>query len=237
MKVWNLAQEVSNHGHTTSTNSIHLSQIFMSSTFYHVDRHGDLDVGSTMELEWPPRLSDQLITVSPEENMETLEDLYPEGLSRHGARYAQTGLISQEVDGLNDGWDAMAGLLEANDIAANQTGKTFLTPHNVQYEFMFELYRMLKFEDKQSRFQSYFAVEELEDAVQFAENYRGTDSDIFEVECEDYEVRDMELVKLEYLGHIFTHGEKYWNGEPGSNPEWEVVMEPPVEIVDVIDNQ
>jgi len=207
----------------------------MPDTFYHVDQYGELEVGSTLKLEWPPRITNNLVTTSSEENMEAIQELYPEGLSRHGVKYAQIGLVTEELENLRDGWQAMAGVIESHDISTGKSGKNYFTAYNTFYEHMFELYRMMEFEDENSRFQSYFAVEELEDAVEFAERHRREDSAIFEVRCENYDIRDMELVKMKYFGEVFANGEKYWKGKSGSDPDWEVVMEPPVEVVDIVD--
>ncbi|KDE56764.2 hypothetical protein EL22_21080 [Halostagnicola sp. A56] len=97
--------------------------------------------------------------------------------------------------------------------------------------------RQLHFEDKLSRFQSFFAFQELDDAIEFGQAHRGGDVDIVEVECEDFEVRDMDLVGGSWFGNIISKGRDYWAGNAGSDGStWEVVMDPPVEIIDTVDD-
>ena len=75
----------------------------------------------------------------------------------------------------------------------------------------------------------------MEDAKDFRSADREGDQQIVEVECSEYSVKDMDLVTPSYFGQIFSMGRKYWNGEPGSDtPSWEVLMEPPVEVVDFV---
>jgi len=211
-----------------------LVQLFMA-TFYHVDRSGNLEVGVVMDLHSPGKFFDNTIARSPEYNQEVLDRLYPDGLSSHGAKFAHSGLISDDPDILNDGWEAMSGVLKKRDLEEDVEFTDYTSPYVVNYEFLFELYRMLDFEDQYSRFQSYFGFEDLRAAREFSLVYRGLDSQIVKVECESFERRDMELVKLKHFGHIFDHGRRYWSGEGSNNPDWEIVMEPPVEVVEIVD--
>jgi len=189
-----------------------------------------------MELEWPSKFTDDQITKSPDENLATLQDLYPEGLSGHGARYAQARLITDEA-GLNAGWEAMAGGLSVESPEKDREEVITIRPDVVQFEFQLELVRRLDFEEKLSRFQSCFAFQELDEAVEFCHTQRGGDAKIVEVEADSFEERDMDLVSANQFGDILRKGRDYWEGNAGSDdPTWEVVMEPPVEVVDVVDD-
>lgn len=46
----------------------------MTETFYHVDGHGELEPGDSMELEWPPQIQNNVIVKSPDANEEILQD-------------------------------------------------------------------------------------------------------------------------------------------------------------------
>jgi hypothetical protein len=95
---------------------------------------------------------------------------------------------------------------------------------------------MAEFEEAQSRFQSYFAWPSLEDAEQFIRNHRDEGQTIFKVRCDESEQRDMDLIQTPYIGSGLKNARQYWEEEPGSEtPTWEVVMEPPVQVVEQVD--
>lgn len=210
----------------------------MGETFYHVDRQESLEIGSTLQLECPGRLVGNWYN-SPrsDEHMECLEELYPEGLSRHGARYAHPRFLNEELDFLNEGWMATTGSVEVHNPNLGETDSKEIVPYIVHYEQQFELLRMLEFQDKRSRFQSFFGFQTVQEAIEFHEKHRSeVEERIVEVECSDFEIRDMDLVSANYFGEIFSRGRKYWQGEAVSDsPTWEVVMEPPIEVVDIVE--
>lgn len=205
----------------------------MTETFYHVDQHGELEVGDTMRLEWPPQIKNNVIVRSSESNTEILKKEYPNGLSRHGSKYALSALVTSNDVSLSEGWEAMSGEFNYVDTAEGVQGSHRILPYQVQYEWMIELVRRAEFEESQSRFQGYFASRTLEEAEQFIGEYRADEQSIFKVHCEEFEIRDMDLINTPYLGIGYANGRKYWNSEPGSeSPTWEVVMEPPIEVVE-----
>lgn len=63
---------------------------YMTETFVHVDRLGKLEAGDVLDLDWSRQLSDEDESAVTAQNEAVLRDLYPEGLSRHGVRYAST---------------------------------------------------------------------------------------------------------------------------------------------------
>lgn len=137
----------------------------MAETFYHVDEHGELKAGDSMELKWPPQIKNDVIVKSSASNEEILEEEYPSGLSRHGARYAQSALVASDEVSLGEGWEAMSGVFNFTDIEQGTQGRQRTVPYQVQYEWIFELLRRAEFEEAQSRFQSYFAWPTLEEVA------------------------------------------------------------------------
>lgn len=111
----------------------------------------------------------------------------------------------------------------------NSSNSTSINPN---IELIFEIVRQAHYEDKPSRFQSFFATETVEDAKKFSSKF-GTDNDlVFEIACEGYFKADMSLLTLNntilvesYLAHL------YWKGKTCSgNPLWECLVKPPLII-------
>lgn len=140
--------------------------------------------------------------------------------------------MASDGGSLGEGWEAMSGVFNFIDIEEAAQGRQRTLPYQVQYEWMFELIRRAEFEDAQSRFQSYFAWPTLEAAEQFLTEHRTEGQTIFKVQCQESELRDMDLIETPYLGVGYANARQYWQGEPGSDsPTWEVVMKPPIDIV------
>lgn len=210
----------------------------MSQTFYHVDRHRNLEVGDILELEWPGTLIGEWEnSPTSSDHLEILEELYPEGLSRHGSRYAHPKYRVEELKGLNEGWMAATGSIELKNRVTGEKSSQEFVPYIIKYEQFFELLRLLEFSNKQSRFQSYFGFQDTGEAIEFHSNHRSENEEqLVKVKCENYEIRDMDLLNANYFGEIFSRGRKYWKGESGAGePIWEVAMEPPVEVIEIID--
>lgn len=202
--------------------------------FYHVDEHGELEVGDSMDLEWPPQTRNNRVVESPDLNEDILEDEFPAGLSRHGAKYAPGSIVTNDSMILPGCWQAMSGMIEYISTNDDGQGRSYIEAHQIHYEWMIELIRRAEFEDEPSRFQSFFAWPTLEDAEKFIEENRTGGKPIFKVKCEDYKIRDMELAETPYFGIGFDKARKYWKGNPGDAPTWEVVMEPPIEALERI---
>lgn len=201
----------------------------MSTTFYHLDRSNTCEVGDRLDLEWPGKIQDNLDVRSGAKNQVKLRELYPEGLSRHGARYAHAALVSKSGSNLPDSYEPMAGVV--NVVERGQLTTKTISPFSVRDEFFVELVRMTEFEEYRSRFQSFFAFEELEEAISFYREHRSGPSQILEVTCEEYVKRDMNLVSGMFFGTGIANANEYWQGNPGNDPPtWEIVMEPPVKI-------
>lgn len=204
-----------------------------SDVFYHVDKQGELQVGDTMELEWPPHVSNVQQVKSPDKNEEILKEEYADGLSRHGARYAQSTII-QHSDSKNlDEWDILSGAFTSVYTRTGGDQRINIPANQVSYEWIFELIRMSEFQHARSRFQSFFACPSLKDAEEYREEHRTPDADIFKVRCDDSVIRDMDLVEFHHFGTGLDNARRYWKGECGSeSPTCEVVMEPPVEVIE-----
>lgn len=202
----------------------------MAATFYHVDRLGGLEPGDVLDLDWSLHLADNPEKrVSPQEEP-VLRELYPEGLSRHGARYAST-IIGVDQNASTPGQSQpLVAFLETVD---PETQGVFSAPTNALYEWFTELVRLAEFPDQRSRFQSFFAWE---NRNQISDLPPGNhpDQQIVKVQCEEYARRDMSLVKVESLSQGIVNARIYWESEAGDDPTWEILMEPPVEVIDII---
>lgn len=135
----------------------------MSRSFYHIDCSNSFAVGDQMELEWPGKLREGLVTRSSDENEAQLREMYPNGLSPHGARYAHAALVGKDGEQLPEAYEPMAGFL--NLFQNGQKVTSTISPFNVRDEFLVELGRMAAFEECTSRFQSFFAFDELDGAL------------------------------------------------------------------------
>ncbi|WP_424016319.1 hypothetical protein ACOZ4N_01460 (plasmid) [Halorientalis pallida] len=219
-------------------------------SFYHVDLFGELEVGDTLGLYWPPKVnSTEYVlpaddSMNPNHDVGILKEEFPEGLSSHGARHALSALIGTReppIEGgvelpLKDEYQGLVSSLFRSESKGSDYEQIHHEPAPVLFETGVELVRQIDHEEEQSRFQSYFGGQTYEDVNQYRQQYQGGDGQIMKVECESYEIRDMDLVEATSFIEILRKGRKYWKGKAGSDdPTWEVLMEPPVEVVDKID--
>ncbi|MDN5211083.1 hypothetical protein QQ020_03450 [Fulvivirgaceae bacterium BMA12] len=133
---------------------------------------------------------------------------YPEGLSRHGIKY----------------------LLEKNKPSDEPIDD------DTAMEMLFEMVRMLKFPQKNSRFNSFFGFESLDAALDFKNEYGKSDDPIYKVECQHYFRTDMNWLKLggsPLRGLMFA--QNYWKGVPSESPRWECLIKFPIQIVGLAD--
>lgn len=219
-------------------------------TFYHVDLFGNLEVGDTLDLYWPPKLNSNEFalppddSINPNHDIDILKEKFPDGLSSHGARHALSAMVGTKEPPAKGGvelsldgeFQGMVSLLFRSDSQDDGCEEFHYEPSSVLYETGIELVRQAEFEDQLSRFQAYFGGRTYEEANQYRGRYQGGDGRIVEVECESYDVRDMDLVEPRSFIESIRNGRKYWRGDAGSdNPTWEVVMKPPVDVVDIVD--
>lgn len=218
-------------------------------TFYHVDLFGELEIGDILDLYWPPRVTPSEFALPPDDSMDpnhdinVLEEVFPEGLSSHGARHALSALVGDETAPVQGGvslplegeFQAMVAMLFRSQSKDSGFEEFHYEPAPVLFETGMELVRQAHFENQQSRFQSYFGCRTIEEATQYRDQYRGGEGKIVEVECDSFEVRDMDLLEANSFIEILRDGMRYWEGSQGSDePTWEVVMEPPIEVVDSV---
>lgn len=177
----------------------------MARTFYHVDRWDAFEPGETIELE----------PVAPDDGEDgpawnaavarSVAERFPGGLSTHGRFYATEDLYEADAARL---WD-------------------------VGCELLFELVRLTDYSFRPSRFQSVFGFRSVADAARFRERYDDPDSHVWAVEAEAAFVADMRLLDVADLGRGLRRARYYWEGGTFiEDPLWEVLLVPPVEVVE-----
>lgn len=106
-------------------------------------------------------------------------------------------------------------------------------------EAFFEAVRRAEYPDRPSRFESIFAFETVADARAFVGGFRlGTPCAIYRVKGDAGHRANMSLLRLLGLpiAYAFALAGHYWRGERGPAPElWEVLLAPPVEVLEVVD--
>jgi len=144
-----------------------------------------------------------------------VNELYPNGLTEHGKRY----------------------LLDECLAIRTNNGPAPAVPNIPIMELVFELVRRIEFPNQISRFQAIFGWETIEEAIEFKKSHGINDSSICAVICKESAKLDMNLLYLggSTIGSIFF-ARKYWSGKAGTDPRWEILMRPPVEIVRIIEN-
>ena len=187
--------------------------------YYHIDRNNTLFEGQIISTQknFIPNNSDGIFLV---------EKLFPNGVSMHGAHY------------LNDNayfFYRTKALIEEIYNSNNINSIYFA-------EYAFELIRRLFFPSKPSRYESLFALENLNDIKMWSEltntNYR-----VFEIETEDvFQTFDANFIrgglcfnaKELYQGFSpslnFKLAFSYWAGEKSDVPKPEVLLPLPVTI-------
>lgn len=109
-----------------------------------------------------------------------------------------------------------------------------IEPQVAHYERYLELIRRLEFPEKQSRYQSFFAFDNLQAAKEFLPSGREK-AQIFRVQAANAEKKDQNLIEVGTLAQVFSKGRRYWRGDKSENPDWEVLLEPPVEVVEKVE--
>lgn len=163
-----------------------------------------------------------------------LEELYPEGLSSHGVQYLTATVVANNdvsfPDGFSNEYRAAIAVVDLEGEGKN----VFLNPFSVQYERVFELIRLSEFPRSHSRFQAFFAWDSIDQAHQ-SPDVNGSDYNIAKVSCPNHSKRDMSLLKFGNFGDSVRKARKYWTGVSGDSPVYEIVMEPPVEVLEIIE--
>lgn len=137
--------------------------------------------------------------------------LFPEGISRHGEIYLH------------------------NPFKSDGPSLSF-APNELILETSFDLVRQLKYPEKKSRFECSFGCLTLEDARRIKNETFGGQGKIYRVSCDKYFIADMKYLKQ--AGSVIglqIIAEKYWSGQSSANPFWEVLMECPVKIIELVE--
>lgn len=183
----------------------------LTKQFYHVSRAGKLEGEITLSKDFSSLVIEKPNTFfNNNELIKTIEDYFPNGISRHGENY-----LSHKIFYWHD----------------DVTNKDFI-PYIPSIELVFEIIRIAKYPTLPSRFQSMFAFEKLEDALNFKSLYSKEDCPIYIVEANKYIKRDMNLLKIGFnISGGITLAEKYWSAQQSETPEWEILLELPVKII------
>lgn len=181
------------------------------STFFHVDRCRSLRPRKIIELV-------HYYDIKPKDFQEHANLLFPKGFSRHGRRY----FVSSEIKIEFEKYEIKANCVITTKNCANAI-----------IEILFEYMRRSYFPDKPSRFQSFHALQSLDDAKKFRKNYFNSRGIIWEVGCDNTFKADMNFLKLEgSLLELSFRVHRYWSGQKGEQePFWEFLLTPPVRII------
>lgn len=207
----------------------------MPDEFFHLDQSNAVTQGDVFELSWPPQDGGQITFHATGVDTVGLREQYPEGLSRYGGMYACANYIEKPGFSAPDNWTMLGGRYFIQG-PNNEINDQICDPRVVRRQELMEAVRIGNYEDEQSRFESYFGWRTEQEALEFYENHRGSrPENLVMVECESYSIKDMNLVEFNGFGQGVHNSELYWRGEHGSDPpEWEVLMEPPVTVTEVI---
>jgi len=173
--------------------------------FFTVDRLGKLKASQVLDLQI-------YADVMPPVLQSLVDSLVPEGVSQHGEQYLLKNPNSQ--------LKAVA---------------------NSPIEMFFELFRRARFPTRPSRYQSWFAAETLEEAQAFRQKYGNPANSIWEVEANSFFKANMSLLKptnsmlcQAYLAQCYWNGSEGPSGELKIPPFWEVLLMPPVKVIQEI---
>ena len=181
--------------------------------FYHIDRNHSLHEGQIVNLVNPHTTDDDNVN-------KMSHDLFPDGLSFNGCNYIrnlnnpdQNGFVSKETHSLLITW-----LIETN----------------------FEFVRRIKFSNSISRFQAFFALENIEDANCWPK-FNLQNSLIWEVSAEsnEYEKLDSSLLIgglfyptfSYYASREYKFAVDYWSARSSDNPRYEILIKPPIKVL------
>lgn len=180
---------------------------------YHVDRSNSLSPNQIVILT--PVISES------RPDSAVITDLFPDGLSHHGFHYI--------------------------DSPAQLSPPERASYYVMEYEL--ELVRRSFFPNLPSRFQSFFALEKLEDLRQWDGIFDRSNT-IWKIQFDESQsVRLDSNLLLPTLkepsaennqsiffspGMAFFHQHKYWNGEISDSPRFELLIKPPVQILEQV---
>ena len=183
--------------------------------FYSVDRSGLYQTGGTLDL-WQQdpvlgrpfwRLPDWF---EADDLRAHVAELFPDGLSLHG-------------------WQFM---VERHDFIRPTNSDALFVNHNMVVELVFEYVRRAVFPSRCSRFQSFFAWESLE----MAKAFRKEGQALYRVESSSIFRADQSWLTLGVQNAIASlSAHRYWSGASSGTPRWEILLAPPVRIMERVD--
>lgn len=179
----------------------------MTVALYSVDRGGFYRTGNLLSLAQEDPFNRPLLNLpgwfGDNDLRSHLQALFPDGLSPHGWQY----------------------LVNRHDFIRVDGSQTAFVNHEMAVELVFEYVRRAAFQRAQSRFQSFFAWESLEQALGF----RQGDQPIYRLESDHVMYADQCWLTLgvQNVAASFS-AHNYWRGVPTNQPRWEAVLAPPV---------
>jgi hypothetical protein len=183
--------------------------------FYSVDRSGLYQTGGTLDLcQQDPVLGRPFWRLPDWFEADDLRahvaELFPDGLSLHG-------------------WQFM---VERHDFIRPTNSDALFVNHNMVVELAFEYVRRAVFPSRRSRFQSFFAWESLE----MARAFRKEGQALYRVESNSIFRADQSWLTLGVQNAIASlSAHRYWSGASSGTPRWEILLAPPVRIMERID--
>ena len=180
--------------------------------FYTVSRH---DISDKIALDLFPRDASPIFEVkdlfTQDDAKNLIDNLYPSGISQHGRQY----------------------LFDKYNWLYDQQRNSYVSYLQI-IEITFELVRLWKYADRPSRFTSLFGCMTFEDALKFKIEKCNNTGDIYKVFADSYFQADMNLLYTATIPGNILIAEKYWTGQQGPNPFWEILMTAPVRIIEKI---
>lgn len=110
----------------------------------------------------------------------------------------------------------------------------------IDAEQLYEDIRRIHYQDKPSRYSSFFACRTFVDTKFLVENifkisYTKQSYKIYKVECQDFQLFDMNLLFNNVSEEdIKVMAHRYWSQKTTKNPFYEVLCKPPVKIINQI---
>lgn len=100
-------------------------------------------------------------------------------------------------------------------------------------ELLFEYVRRAYFKDCPSRFQSWFGVESVKDAVAFRNEFGGGVGSVWVISAKRFFRGNMRLLTSNQTTLVYSYfANIYWRGETGPiSGFWEVLLQPPIHVI------
>jgi hypothetical protein len=181
--------------------------------YFSVDRRGFYKAGTTLDLFKENPLKHPFISVGKHITARNLDNhlkrLFPSGLSLHG-------------------WDHMTHHQDWTDYSTSNSYANY----DLTLELLLEYVRRAMFPQRASRMQCYFAF----DSLATAKAFRAGTQPIFRLQSNNVMRLDQgwltygdQSVIASYCAH------HYWSGSATTEPNWEHVLVPPVQVLERIE--